>query len=85
MPTLVTLGNLKVHIFFGDTDRHQRPHFHVRTPEGRAVVAIDDLGVLESDLPDRKIKMALDWAVDHREALIGEWNRCNPNRTIEES
>lgn len=84
MPTLVTLGALKIVVFFNDTDRHQIAHFHILSPEGRVAISIADGTVLAGTLSLRKIRPALEWAEMHRDVLIAEWNRCNPHRPMGE-
>lgn len=84
MPTVVIIGNLKIVIFFNDTDRHHMAHYHVLSPEGRAAVAIDNNVILASDLSARKIRKALDWTEANRATLVAAWNRCNPHRLFEE-
>lgn len=37
MPTLATLGRLKVQVF---ADDHNPPHFHAVTPDGEALIGI---------------------------------------------
>jgi len=85
MPTLQTINNKwKITIFFNDTDRHQVPHYHVRSSEGRAVVRITDNVVLASEVPERDLKPVLDWVEGKYEMLVAEWNRCNPHRPMPE-
>lgn len=72
MPTLVVLGNLKIQMFALD---HRPPHFHIVTPDGEAVVAIDDFRVLQGALRSRDLRMALVWAKANKARLEDEWQR----------
>jgi hypothetical protein len=72
MPTLVVLGNLKIQMFALD---HRPPHFHIVTPDGEAVVAIDDFRVLQGSLRSRDLRMALVWARANKARLENEWQR----------
>lgn len=74
MPTIVTIGNLKIQIF---ADDHNPPHFHVVTPDREALVRISDLSILAGSLTGREYKAAVAWAAAHREELEDEWNRLN--------
>ena len=78
MPTVGEVGSLKITIFFNDTDRHATPHLHIRAPEGRASVAIEDFAVLAGNLNRRRMKAVLEWARQNKATLVTEWNRCNP-------
>jgi hypothetical protein len=53
---------------------HNPPHFHVTYGGDEAIVGINDLRTLEGKLP-RRIKAAvLEWADEHREELLANWN-----------
>jgi hypothetical protein len=67
---------------FNDTDRHHEPHYHIRSHEGRAVVRIKDNVVLVTEVPERDLRPALEWAKTNYTTLVSEWNRCNPDRPI---
>lgn len=84
MPELVRLGSIILQVFFNDTGKHRLPHFHVRAPDGRVVVAIADLAVIAGDESVCDMKEVRRWASDNRTTLISEWNRCNPGMPFEE-
>ena len=53
---------------------HNPPHFHVTYAEDEAIICISDLRTLEGKLP-RRIKAAvLEWADEHREELLENWD-----------
>lgn len=58
-------------------DDHLPPHFHVRTPDGEALVEIETLAVLRGSLPGAIRKQALAWAVENQAVIATEWNRIN--------
>lgn len=74
MPTIVTIGNLKIQIF---ADDHNPPHFHAATPDHEALIKISDLSILAGSLTGREFKAAVAWAAEHRKELEDEWNRLN--------
>lgn len=39
----------------------------------RASFAIDDLGVLEGSLPRRAERLVREWAAEHRDELLSNW------------
>jgi DUF1365 family protein len=49
---------------------HWRPHLHLDYAEFSAVVALDDLSVLHSNLGPRQLREALNWVGLHREELL---------------
>jgi hypothetical protein len=74
MPTIVILGNLKIQMF---ADDHNPPHFHVRTPDSKALVRISDLKLIAGSIDRRDLEKALAWARQNRKALEDAWLRFN--------
>jgi hypothetical protein len=72
MPTLVVLGNVKIQMFALD---HRPPHFHVVTPDGEAVLAIEDLQVMRGFLRPRDLRLVVSWARLNKARLEDEWQR----------
>jgi hypothetical protein len=50
----------------------------VWTPEGAAVIAIDDLCVLSGSVEAGVMTEAKEWANSHKAAISAEWKRLNP-------
>jgi hypothetical protein len=55
-------------------DEHNPPHFHAKHGEERAVISINELKILEGRLSRRALSMILEWANDHRDELMKNWN-----------
>lgn len=53
---------------------HNPPHFHVTYGENEALIGINDLRTLEGRLPKRIKAAVLEWADEHREELMENWN-----------
>lgn len=60
-------------MFFND---HAPSHFHAEYAEFKATVDIQNLRVLEGQLPRRALNLVLDWAELHRQELLEDWNLC---------
>jgi hypothetical protein len=45
--------------------------------EYEAAIDIRELRVTRGSLPHRALALVLEWAVDHREELLEDWNLCN--------
>lgn len=54
-------------------NEHHPPHFHARYGENRASFSIEELKIIEGDMPKRIISLILEWAFDHRAELMGNW------------
>lgn len=50
------------------------PHFHAKYGNDEVIVSINDIEVLEGNLPNKQLKMLLGWAALHQEEIIENWN-----------
>lgn len=57
-------------MFFND---HEPRHFHARYGEFTAAIAIDDLRVLQGQLPPRALALTVEWAALHHDDLHRAW------------
>ena len=70
MPVIVRLQYCVIRMYFED---HNPPHFHVDTTEGRALLTIDELSVMEGKVGARALKEAQAWAELYRDKLWAAW------------
>jgi hypothetical protein len=63
-------------------DDHGPPHFHARHADGNAKVRIDDLAVIDSDMPSKQLRLVLGWAELRREELMENWRRARAGDTL---
>jgi len=52
---------------------HPPPHFHAKYGGQTGVLSIEDLRLLEGQLPRRVISLVLEWAFEHRDELKENW------------
>ena len=71
MPEISRFFGIIVFMYF---DEHNPPHFHVRYGEDRAVISINDLKLMEGKFPKRALALVLEWANEHRDELLKNWN-----------
>ncbi len=69
-----------VSLFFGIVirmyhDEHPPPHFHAAYQGFEAFVRIGDGEILHGELPRKAARLVRQWALDHREALMANWER----------
>ena len=65
---------------------HQPPHFHAKYGNHTGVFSIVDLTLIEGSLPNRAISLVLEWAFQHRDELMQDWELAmakKPLRKIE--
>ena len=53
---------------------HAPLHFHAKYGPQRAQFSIADLRIMEGRLPPRVVSLVLEWAFQHREELLENWN-----------
>jgi hypothetical protein len=71
MPEISRFFGIIIFMYF---DEHNPPHFHVKYGEDRAVLSITELKVMEGRIPKRALSLVLEWANDHRDELLNNWN-----------
>ena len=71
MPELSRFLGITIYMLFND---HNPPHFHVEYGEYKASISINDLALLNGDLPSRIHGYVIEWASMHKQELIENWN-----------
>ena len=61
-------------------DDHAPPHFHAIYAEHEAQIDIRTLAVIRGSLPRRALALVLEWAQEHREELMEDWELCSRNQ-----
>ncbi len=84
MPTISEFFGIIIRMYY---DEHNPPHFHAYYAEHEAMISIESLAVLQGRLPKRARALVVEWATEHRQALLDDWhlaathqalNRINP-------
>jgi len=73
MPTISTFFGVVIQMFWTE---HGPPHFHAVYAEHEAIIDIRELRVTRGSLPRRALALVLEWATEHREALLEDWDLC---------
>ncbi len=71
LPTISTFFGIVIRMYY---DEHAPPHFHVHYGEYAAVFDIKTLGIRNGKLPRRAVGLVLEWAIEHRQELLEDWN-----------
>ncbi len=74
MPTISAFFGIVIQMFWRE---HGPPHFHALYGEHEVVIDIRELRVARGAIPRRALAMVLEWAAEHREALMEDWDLCN--------
>ncbi len=70
MPEISRFFGIIIVIYYND---HPPPHFHAKYGDETGVFSIADLRIIEGHLPKRAILLVLEWAFEHRDELMKDW------------
>lgn len=73
MPTISIFYGILIQMFW----REHNPSFHALYGEHEALIDIRELRVLRGSLPRRAMALVLEWAAEHRDELMEDWNLCS--------
>jgi len=77
MPTISRFYGILIQMYFGD---HVPPHFHALYAEFEALIDIRTLELLRGELPGRAMALVVEWAGQHRDELMMDWELCVQNQ-----
>ena len=77
MPTISAFYGVIIRMYWAD---HAPPHFHALYGADEMTVDIQTLSPLRGSLPRRALALTLEWAAQHREALMEDWRLCATNK-----
>lgn len=80
MPTISMFYGIIIQMFWSD---HAPPHFHALYAEFEVLINIQTLEVITGRLPNRALRLVLEWADLHREELLKDWDLCEQTRMPE--
>jgi hypothetical protein len=70
MPEISRFYGIIIAMFYSE---HNPPHFHVRYGSDKALIEIRNLRVLEGWLPPRALGLVVEWASQHQNELMQNW------------
>ena len=71
MPEISRFLGIVIYMHFNE---HNPPHFDAEYNEFRASISINNLGLIEGKLPSKVMSLVVEWAQDHQEELLENWN-----------
>jgi hypothetical protein len=77
MPEISRFYGIIVAMFFGD---HNPPHFHARYGDEKVAIEIETLRILEGDLSPRALGLVIEWAAQHKNELLENWELAKNNQ-----
>jgi hypothetical protein len=70
MPEISRFFGIVIAIYYRE---HPPPHFHAKYGNETGVFSIAELRLIEGHLPKRAISLVLEWAFEHRNELMEDW------------
>ncbi|GAB4048829.1 DUF4160 domain-containing protein [Spirosoma foliorum] len=73
MPEISRFYGIIIRMFYND---HNPPHFHAIYGNDEALINIQTLEYIEGKLPKRARALVTEWAIEHREELVNNWEKA---------
>jgi hypothetical protein len=73
VPTISSFYGILIQMYWRD---HAPPHFHAIYAEHDIAIEIQSLKPLHGKLPRRALALVLEWAEEHRDELMENWQLC---------
>jgi hypothetical protein len=77
MPEISRFYGIIILMYF---DEHNPPHFHARYGSEKVAIEVASLRVLEGKLPSRALGLVVEWASQHQEELMMNWEALRNDR-----
>ncbi|MBV5308495.1 DUF4160 domain-containing protein [Chromatium okenii] len=71
MPEISRFLGIVIYMYFSE---HNPPHFHAEYNEHKASILIESLGLLDGKLPSKVTSLVIEWAQEHQNELLENWN-----------
>ena len=79
MPEICRFLGIIIAMYYND---HSPPHFHARYGEAKAEIEIQTLTVLAGKLPPRALGLVIEWASQHQEELLMDWELARQHQQL---
>ena len=79
MPEISRFFGIVIAMFYKE---HSPPHFHAKYSGQWASFSIRELKLVEGALPKRAISLVLEWAFQHREELMANWEKAQKKESL---
>lgn len=79
MPEISRFFGIIISMYF---DEHNPPHFHARYGKDYVAIEIKSLQVIEGKLPPRVLGLIMEWAFQHQEDLLNNWELARNEKPL---
>lgn len=81
MPEVSRFYGIIIAMYYNE---HNPPHFHAKYGEYIAEIDIRTLQILKGEIPNRAKALVLEWANEHRDELIQDWELARQKSELKE-
>jgi hypothetical protein len=78
MPEISRFYGIVIAMFYNE---HNPPHFHARYGKNQAAIEFRTLRICEGSIPPRALGLVMEWASDHQEELMQDWEQARGGAT----
>jgi len=79
MPEIARFYGIVIKMFYED---HNPPHFHAIYGEYEVLIDISTLAVFAGNLPPRALGLVIEWATQHQDELLNNWERARVQESL---
>ena len=79
MPEISRFYGIVIKMYYQE---HNPPHFHAEYGENKAEIRIIDFGIMRGYLPPKAMTLVLEWAMEHKEELMIEWDTAREQKPL---
>ena len=79
MPEISRFLGIIIAMYYKD---HEPPHFHAKYGNQAGVFSIAELKLIDGSLPKRVISLIIEWAFEHRDELMEDWELVIAKRPL---
>ena len=80
MPEICRFYGIIIAMFYDD---HNPPHFHARYAKDWVAIEVNSLRVLDGRFHSRALGLVVEWASQHQEELLRDWELAKDNQPLE--
>lgn len=77
MPEISRFLGIIIRMFYNE---HNPPHFHAVYNDHEAEINIETMEIKHGSLPKKVYALVLEWATEHREELMNDWNMMRDDK-----
>ncbi|MBK8799872.1 MAG: DUF4160 domain-containing protein [Anaerolineales bacterium] len=81
MPEISRFFGIVIAMYYKE---HGIPHFHAKYAGQTGVFSINELQLIEGQLPKRVTGLVLEWAFEHRQDLMEDWELAKVKKRIKD-